>query len=184
MTKERKVNIYGGGATTNKNGLKFEQLTALNDLLNTAGFIIKENTKVFYDEQQIGWSLPKHELYRFFMKNNINWKERITSKLLPDECFINLKNNTVYIIEKKFQNTSGSVDVKLAACDFYREQYQKLFKSMGYKIEYIYILNDWFTKQKYTDLLQYIEKKGCQYHFIELPLRNIGLDLEIKERLK
>lgn len=34
------INIYGGGARTNENGLKFEQETSLADALYNAGYTI------------------------------------------------------------------------------------------------------------------------------------------------
>ena len=89
---------------------------------------------------------------------------------MPDDAFINVKNHTIYIIEKKFQNGSGSVDEKIQTCLYKKMQYEKLASQMGFNIEYTYVLSDWFKQDKYYDVLSYIEKTVCSYFFNELPL--------------
>lgn len=46
MALSRKPNTYGGGANTNVNGLKFEQTTSLDSVLESNGFKVLDN-KVF-----------------------------------------------------------------------------------------------------------------------------------------
>ena len=46
----------------------------------------------------------------------------------------------------------------------------------GYKVEFIYIFNDWFKREEYKDTKQYILEMGCQYFFYQVPLSVIGLD--------
>lgn len=75
-----------------------------------------------------------------------------------------------YIIEKKFQNSAGSVDEKLPGCDFKKRIYQKLFKNLNYKVEYLYVLSDWFKQAQYRDVLEYIREVECHYFFNEIPL--------------
>ena len=53
-----------------------------------------------------------------FWKKNVHWKTINSKKYLPDSVFYNLSNDTVYIIEKKYQAGTGSVDEKLQTCDF------------------------------------------------------------------
>lgn len=114
----RQANTYGGGARTNVNGLHFEQTTALDTALNFAGYRVSEHT-IYDGTVKIGLSVQKHDFYRYFLKpNHIDYTNYNSKKWLPDECFVNLQTNTVYIIEKKFQNSSGSVDEKLPSCDF------------------------------------------------------------------
>jgi hypothetical protein len=86
-----------------------------------------------------------------------------------------LVDKTIYIIEKKFQAGSGSVDEKLQTCDFKKKQYIKLFKPLNIKVEYYYVLNDWFRKPEYNDVFEYIESVGCKYFIEELPLEEVGL---------
>jgi hypothetical protein len=49
-------------------------------------------------------------------------------------------------IEVKYQQVAGSVDEKLQTCDFKLKQYLKLVASLGIKVEYVYVLNNWFKK--------------------------------------
>jgi hypothetical protein len=86
-----------------------------------------------------------------------------------------LVGKTVYIIEKKYQAGSGSVDEKLQTCDFKKKQYIKLFKPLNIKVEYYYVLNDWFRRPEYEDVFEYIESVGCKYFIEELPLEEVGL---------
>ena len=168
-------NTHGGGAQTNINGLRFEDETSLEDVLQDAGYKVI-NKEVFDNNEFIGLSFSKHSLYEYFLTpNGIDYKKYNSVKWLPDECFINNKTKIGYIIEKKFQNSYGSVDEKLAACDFKKREYLKLFSLLGYDVEYIYVLNDWFKKPKYKDVLEYIRVVGCYYYFNEIPLSCIGL---------
>ena len=172
-------NIYGGGAKTNENGLHFEQTTMLSDAFINAGFTIVGDRSVFRpeDDNPIGLCCEKHSFYSAFLEfRNINYKDYNSKKWLPDDAFVNYLNNTVYIIEKKFQNTSGSVDEKLPGCDFKRWEYQKLCNPIGFKVEYIYILSDWFKQDINKDVLEYITSVECPYYYNNLPLSAIGID--------
>ena len=171
----RSPNTHGGGANTNVNGLKFERGTSLNDALEKAGYNIKD-FHVFKDGEEIGVSVPKYSLYSQYLKpHDIDYNDFNCKRWLPDEAFINYNMKTVYIIEKKYQEKSGSVDEKLPNCDFKKAEYQKLFTPLKYKVEFIYILNDWFKQRRYKDTLDYIKKVKCSYYFNELPLDLIGL---------
>lgn len=75
----------------------------------------------------------------------------------------------------KFQGVAGSVDEKLQTCDFKKKQYQKLLDGTGIKVEYCYVINDWFNNKSYRDTLNYIQSVGCFYFFGELPLSFLGL---------
>src|SRR3989344_1239608 len=97
----------------------------------------------------------------------------LSKKLLPDEALYVIINNTLFVIEVKFQKVAGSVDEKLQTCDFKRKQYAKLMAPLNIEVEYIYILSDWFRNAKYKDVLDYIISVGCQYYFKYLPLQKI-----------
>lgn len=172
-----KPNESGGGANTNKNGLYFEQMTSLNTALTKAGYYIIDNE--IYTEpltQPIGMSVPQKNLYtKFLIPNGIDYKNYNSKEWHPDEAFVNYRDRTVYIIKKKFQNCPGSVDEKLPNCHFKKMEYEKLFSPLNYKVEFIYIFNDWFLKDVYRDTLQYIKYVGCHYFYNYLPLEFIGL---------
>lgn len=171
----REPNTVGGGAQTNKNGLHFERTTSLNDALINQGYKIS-NYKITKDDQYIGMSMDKHKLYSEFLNpRGIDYTKIISRKLLPDEALYNDSNKTLYIIEKKFQQGDGSVDEKLQTCDFKKKQYEKLVSSLNIKVEYIYVLCDWFNQSKYRDVFDYIKDSGCHYYFNEIPLSLLGI---------
>ena len=169
------INTHGGGANTNYFGLQFEQDTSLNNALLNEGFFINGN-EVYYEDELVGFSLPKYELYNHFdhIRGDL-YSRYISKKLLPDEAFFNLRNNTLYIIEKKFQHSSGSVDEKLQTCDFKMWEYWKMFSPVGITVKYMYVLNDWFEQPMYNDVKQYIMEHGFFYYFNAIPLTEIGL---------
>lgn len=173
MTKT--PNTHGGGARTNANGLKFEQTTSLNDALIAAGYQKKEHV-IYNGNQKIGMSVPQKQLYTYFLiPNNIDYREHNSKEQHPDEAFIHYKLKTAFIIEKKFQHSSGSVDEKLPSCHFKKLEYQKLFSPIYFNVEFIYIFNDWFKDPRYKDTLEYIETMGCHYFYNEIPLDLLGL---------
>ena len=117
----------------------------------------------------LGYSRSKREFIRYLEEQGVDLTVN-SDQLLPDDAFINIINRTIYIIEKKFQSVSGSVDEKLQTCLYKKRQYTKLARQMRYKLEYTYVLSGWFAKPKYADVLEFIEEVGCHYYFNELPL--------------
>ena len=131
----------------------------------TTGLLFEEKVKL----NKKGIDLTKHNLYRFLKDKNIDYKEIISKKLLPDEAYYNEEEKTLYIYEKKFQQTSGSADEKPQTCAFKIFQFRKIGKAIGAeRVFYTYIFNDWFKKPEYRDMLEYIKSvDGCDYVFEE-----------------
>ena len=164
---------FGGGNTIT--GLKFEKgRDILSMLSNIKGYSIKGNV-IFYFEKEVARSYRKYGLYKFLESQGIDYKKIISKKLLPDEALYVIVNNTLFVIEMKYQEVTGSVDEKLQTCDFKKKQYKKLMVPLNIEVEYIYILSDWFRKPEYKDVLDYIISVGCQYYFQYLPLQKLGL---------
>lgn len=170
----RRINTVGGGAQTNVNGLEFEARTNLLEALNNHANIIVEGNVVLKDGVEVAQYFEKHGIYKHVLKpQGVNYTELISKKLLPDGALI--VERTIYIIEKKFQNGSGSVDEKLQTCDFKRKQYVKLFSPLSLNVQFYYVLNDWFNQPRNRDVFDYIRSVGCDYFFEEIPLNRIGL---------
>lgn len=169
----------GGGRTIS--GLHYEKRVDIVTLLSKIkGYEIKSIHKkagkgVFYNDKLIARTFKQHEFYKFLDEEGVNWKNIVSKKLLPDDSLLIIVRDTLFIIEVKFQAVEGSVDEKLQTCDFKRKQYSKLVKELGLRIEYIYVLNDWFKKPKYKDTLDYIESVMCHYRFNTIPLKWLGL---------
>lgn len=165
----------GGGNT--KTGLRFEGRVSILDLLKSkAGYTISKDI-VYYHGKQVANCLGKNKLYKWLETQNIDYKKILSKKLLPDEALYVIIDNTLYVVEIKFQETAGSVDEKLQTCDFKRKQYARLMAPLNIEVEYIYILNDWFRKPEYKDVLDYVISVGCQYYFEYLPLQKLGLPI-------
>ncbi|MDA9753706.1 hypothetical protein N9V35_00695 [bacterium] len=172
----RKPNKVGGGAKTNVNGLAFEGRTNLLDAFKADKNFEIVRSKVFYNNQLIGEYLEKHSFYKDFLEpNGISYRDINSKKYLPDSVFYNHKNKTVYIIEKKFQEQGGSVDEKIQTCGFKKHIFSKLITPMGLKIEYYYLLNDWFDQSQYNDVFDYIKEVGCKYFINFIPFDELGL---------
>lgn len=170
-----KKNSNKGNSTIT--GLKFEKNINLNDSLLKEGYTINNDNveKIYLNDELIGYSLQKNSLYKWLVNQGINWKTLISKKLLPDDCFYNVKTNTIYILEKKYQQTTGSVDEKPQTCGFKLYEYNKLLGNIIPNIKYCYIFSDWFKKDEYKDMLEYIHQSNCEYFFGEIPLNYLGL---------
>ena len=168
--------IYGrkGGGNT-KTGLIFEGKTDLATFLNSQNdYEVKENN-VFYKGELVGRIFKKYGFYKFLEELEIDWKQLISKRLLPDDSIFVIIANTLFIVECKFQQVAGSVDKKLKTCDFKKKQYQKLLSKANIEVEYIYLLSDWFRKPEYKDVLDYIHSVHCYYFFEYIPLAKLGL---------
>ena len=181
----RKPNIHGGGANTNFNGLNFEGRTNfINSIKYNSDFELikipsfKNTYEIIFKNRSLGIYTEKYEFYNFFLrKEKINWKKIISKQYLPDAVFINKLNKTIFIIEKKFQSGSGSVDEKLQTCDFKKKIYSKIINqcSQNYKTEYYYLLNSWFKREEYRDVKDYIVNVGCKYFINVISFKELGI---------
>ena len=163
-----------GGANTNVTGLEFERVTSLEDALKAANFEV-EKFQVSSEGVYVGELLGKSRLYKFLEAKDVDWRSRVSSKLLPDEALYALNSKKLTVIEKKWQEVSGSVDEKLQTCGFKMRQYRNLVDGLGIKVQFVYLLNDWFTQPRYSDVLAYIRESGADYHFKSVPLELLDL---------
>mgnify|MGYP001587788823 CR=1 FL=1 len=167
----------GGGNTIT--GLNFERERDILELLKKQkGYVVKGSI-IFYKDKEVAQSYRKNALYKYLESKGVDYKKYLSKKLLPDEALYVIVNNTLFIIEMKFQKVAGSVDEKLQTCDFKRKQYAKLMAPLNTEVEYIYILSEWFNKPPYKDVLDYIISVGCQYYFKYLPLQKLGLPVPV-----
>ena len=173
-THEMKKGKKGGDSTIT--GLRFEKKTDLKaSLLRLPGYRV-DGDRIFYDGKLVAVSLKGMKLYnKFLSPRGIDHAEVLSKKLLPDEALYVEGEETLYVIEKKYQETYGSVDEKLQTCDFKRRQYIKLVKPLGIKAELIYVLNSWYKQESYRDSLEYIQESGCHYFYDAVPLSCLGL---------
>ena len=163
----------GGGNTLT--GLNFEKEKDILDLLSkTPGYSVDGHV-IFYYGEEVARSYRKNSLYKFLESQGVKHSEILSKRLLPDEALYVIVNNTMYILEIKFQRVAGSVDEKLQTCDFKKKQFQRLFAPLNYEVEYIYILSEWFNTPAYKDVLTYINSVGRHYYFGYLPLQRLGL---------
>ncbi|WP_425381618.1 hypothetical protein [Spiroplasma endosymbiont of Polydrusus pterygomalis] len=178
-----------GGANT-KTGLAFEGEKELcsffkkqenYEIKNMFGVHNKNKNDAFevlYKGKHVANIFKKHAIYVYLKKyHNLDWNLFLTKKLLPDDSIFVYKNNTFFIIEIKTQNVVGSVDEKLQTCDFKRKQWQKLLSILNCKVEYWYLLSEWFKKPEYKDTLNYIINSNCRYFFEYIPLKELNLPL-------
>ncbi len=174
-----KKNGTGGGKTIT--GLNFEIKADFQNLLKKIpGYEIKKNKNkagenIYFENKLVARCFKKHGFYKYLDENGIDWSKIISKKLLPDDALLVIIRETLFIIEVKYQEVQGSVDEKLQTCDFKRKQYLKLVSSLALKVEYVYVLNDWFKQPQYKDVLDYIHSVNCHYRFNELPLAWLGL---------
>lgn len=165
-----------GGANTNKTGLAFEGKTDLATFLRRhENYDVDADGNVFFKGKKIARIFKKHRFYKFLEELKIDWKSRISKRLLPDDSIFIIVRNTLYIIECKTQTVAGSVDEKLQTCDFKKKQYKHLLSPANIDVEYIYLLSDWFRNTQYDDVLRYIISVGCSYYFEYIPLFKLGL---------
>ncbi len=173
----------GSGGANTLTGLNFERKVDLHKLLGQLpGYKVKKSSDkagidVYFEGRLVARCFRKHDFYRYLEESNIAWQRVLSKRLLPDDAMLVIVRETLFIIEIKYQQVAGSVDEKLQTCDFKRKQYLKLVTPLGLKVEYVYVLSDWFKKPEYKDVLEYIQSVNCHYKFNELPLAWLGLPI-------
>ena len=151
-----------GGANTNKTGLGYEDSTDLNKLGGLK--IIKKDqhsmTIKFKNDERQYVKTDKTNLFKYMrdkMDHNIKRAHGCKS---PDECYIDKEHKRMFIIEKKFQQTPGSVCEKIQTAHFKSWQYSRTF--LDYTIIYIYCLSDWFKENCIAEL-EYLDFMKIPY---------------------
>ena len=149
-----------GGANTNINGLQFEEVADLKDRYesiqpsrNRIGSEVK-----FKGHLRTFIEVSKSALHKYMEKigeKNMMLKPAAGCKK-PDEAYIDLEKKNIFIIEKKFQQRSGSADEKLQTGCFKQSHYKGLFPN--FKIYYMYCLSDWFKREE--SALNYLKDGG------------------------
>lgn len=157
--------------------LHFENKVDFKTLISKMkNYEVKNEHEIFYLWKKVWEVYKKHKLYKeFLLPKWVNFKEYISSKLLPDNAIFVIINNTMFIVEVKFQKVHGSVDEKLQTCWFKKAQYNRLFQPLWIKVEYCYVLSNWFKKDKYNDTLAYVQMMDCKYFYEKLPLDYLWL---------
>ncbi len=152
-----------GGSNTNVNGLSYEIKTDLSSLFSEEIIDKKMGTKkikfIQYNDYEFV-NANKSKLYKYMETNgerNIQLQQAAGCKE-PDEAYIDIHRKLVFIIEKKFQQTPGSVDEKIQTGPFKKLHYSKQFPN--YKVHYIYCLSDWFKRDEYNSVIDYLQENN------------------------
>ncbi len=166
----------GAGGARTLTGLKFESRVDLKEVIKKIpGYTIK-GSEVFFLGSKVAELYKKHALYKNLLEpRGVEYRTIISKKLLPDDAIYISNGKELFIVEIKFQAVSGSVDEKLQTCDFKNKQYKKLFDPLGISVKYVYVLNKWFEKPEYKDVLEYVKSVGCYYFFYTIPFDFLGL---------
>tara|TARA_E500000178_G_scaffold342895_1_gene388802 strand:- start:86 stop:628 length:543 start_codon:yes stop_codon:yes gene_type:complete len=132
-----------GGSKTNTNGLPYEELTDLKDSYYVIEKIKYNCEKIkFHNYDNILVRCKKSSLFKIMNSEMDSSVKKAHGCKEPDECYINNLTKEIFIIEKKFQQCSGSVCEKIQTPHFKIWQYKRTFPN--WKIVYIYCLADWF----------------------------------------
>jgi hypothetical protein len=168
IEKEHNTNVIinkgtgAGGANTNINGLSYEDKTNLEPLFSEVNLDKKTGTKIikFINYEYKFVNANKSKLYKYLEQigeKNIELQQAAGCKE-PDEAYIDVNRKIIFIIEKKFQQTPGSVDEKIQTGPFKKLHYSKQFPN--YIVNYIYCLSDWFKRKEYASVLDYLNENN------------------------
>lgn len=150
-----------GGSNTNKNGLSYEEITKLDDRITIIEKNKFSNIIIFNDNNKKLFTKTKHANFFKCMEDEINTNiKKAHGCKNPDECYIDKDLKNIFIIEKKFQQCSGSVCEKIQTPDFKLWQYSRTFPD--YTIIYVFCLSEWFKKNCIAEL-EYLDFKNIPY---------------------
>lgn len=177
-----------GGANTNANGLAFESKTDLATAIQTdlsdkyklteRRFANKPTAKAYTvtrlsDNKDIGVVTQKNYFYDV-MKAHYNLDNANYKKWQPDEVFFNFEANTIFIVEKKWQNGPGSVDEKVLGFGSKRRLYQKNFNQLADEpkptVQFCALFNSswWLSDsnvERYQDSFDILRMDGIKIFF-------------------
>ena len=150
-----------GGANTNLNGKNFEAKTSNEHRLLVQGF---QKTYMDKKEQKNNFYLEKvfpNGKLVFVQQSGLKKYMKQYNNLdifrCPDEAYIWFPLGdmpVLKILEKKEQQTAGSVDTKLLSGPAFKREYELALEGK-FKIEYAYCLNEYFNKEFTSDSKKY-----------------------------
>jgi len=155
--------LNGSGGANTQSGAKFEIKTDLKTNLINAGINLSE---IIFCQ--------KHDFPALLKKHGIDMVEKFGKKYLPDEAFI--YKNHLYIIEKKYQQTKGSVDEKIQTGPYKKLIYEECATLLNLDgSTYIYLLSkEFFDVLKYTKhQIPYLIKNGIFVYFDTIPTEKL-----------
>jgi hypothetical protein len=164
------VKILNKKFCATKNGIHYEQLTDLSNKYKIIRSTRYHNLIKFINHNKIYKFTKQSKLFKTMKYEMDTTIDKGHGCKNPDECFIDEKNNKIFIIEKKFQQTAGSTCEKIQTSNFKLWQYSRTFPN--YEIVYIYCLSRWFKNNCKAELTYLEEKKvpvfyGCEEKYKE-----------------
>ena len=159
-----------GGANTNINGISFEKKTDNEPRLLSAGFIRKpipgsKAKYAYYLEREISPDESITYLTQGGLKSYFDNCLKIEMCRKPDEAYLfrNGDKYTLKILEKKNQNTEGSVDTKLLAGKGFIDEYEFIL-GPNFTIQYAFCISeflkkDYISDRKKSQALRHINQK-------------------------
>lgn len=178
-----------GGALTAKAGSDFEDalFIELASDLRSNGYIQVEILRgitsakyVRYEhtnggELEVFFKASVHKL--FFEPRGVKSADFFSARLEPDTAIFSPKTKTLTIIEKKQQNSTGSVAEKLQTCDYKMLYYKTLCNQINVKVDLIWQLGPYFEKQQVNlrSVFEYMNSKGSRYFFGHIPISELKI---------
>ncbi len=156
IIKNKTKGAGAGGAQTNKNGLPYEELTDLK----TEYTIVSTNkyyNHIKFSQCETTWVSTSQSKFFKCMDPYKKTVDKAHGCKNPDECYIDHQTKIIFILEKKFQQVSGSVCEKIQTSEFKMWQYGRTFPD--FRIVYMYCLSDWFKLNCKAEL-EYLEQKN------------------------
>lgn len=159
-----------GGANTNKNGLKFEEKTCIEQFLLNEKFSKicmnksnKQSKNCYYyefndiDNKRKIIYFTKKGFKMYFRENfdTCTYKE-------PDEAYLIIKDNKYHlkILEKKNQNVEGSVEEKLKTGNFVKQEYELMLndnnKNIIFAVSFAFCLSKFLQNKLISNIPKYI----------------------------
>jgi hypothetical protein len=145
-----------GGANTNVTGKSFEQKTENETRLLANGFVRKQipgceknlESSFYYLIKESGPTESVVYLTQGGLKKYFGHFFNTKMRRHPDEAYLfrNGDKYTLKVLEKKNQNTSGSVDTKLLAGLGFVKEYEYHIKNENFTVRYAFCISDFLKK--------------------------------------
>jgi hypothetical protein len=166
LTNPKNRGTGAGGANTNLTGKTFEQKTENETRLLASGFVRKQipgceknlESSFYYLIKESGSTESVVYLTQGGLKKYFGhfFKKELCRH--PDEAYLfrNGDKYTLKILEKKNQNTSGSVDTKLMTARDFIEEYEDSIEDSNFTVRYGFCISDFLKKDYVSDKKKWV----------------------------
>ena len=142
------MKLGGSGGSNTRTGIIWEDANSIAQALSRAidGLELNPEVGAIFENGKLRYScFTRSEFWQFLLENGFTYNDKNkpnpgvffegteiwSARLYPDEVIYDVQEKIIYIFEKKYQQSEGSVDEKLRTIPYRNSYFRKVLSQIG-----------------------------------------------------